>query len=188
MSTIGTFTHISVDGFFAGPKGEIDWFHSVEHTDDYDQYMQSQSGSRNTLFLGRTTYEMMKSYWPTPEAIKTDPKMADVMNNSRKVVFSKTLRSVEEGPNWKNVELLHELERDRIVELKKQDDVTILGSGSIVQQIANLGLIDHYMLAVVPVVLGSGKPLFEDVRKTKLKLSDSKSFRNGMIVNIYSPA
>jgi len=187
MSTISTFLSVSADGFFAGPNGEIDWFHSVEQTKDYYEFTHSQASSHNTLFLGRTTYEMMKSYWPTPDAIKADPQMADAVNNSRKVVFSKTLRSLEEGPNWKHLELRHDIDRDEILALKRQNDVTILGSGSIVQQLTNLGLMDSYMLAIVPVVLGNGKPLFKDVQKTKLKLEDSKSFDNGVVVNTYSP-
>jgi len=182
MSTISTFTHVSVDGFFAGPNGEIDWFHSVPKDPEYDAYTHQQSSSRNTLLMGHTTYEMMKSYWPTPDAAKADPEMAEVMRNSPKIVFSKTLSSLDEGPNWKNLSLLRDVR-----ELKKTGEMTILGSGSIVQQLANLGMIDEFNLIVVPVVLGKGKPLFNDVRKTDLKLVEAKSFRNGIAVHKYAP-
>lgn len=188
MSTIGVFIHVSVDGMFAGPNGEIDWFKAIEKDEEYDRYTHQQSQSGGALLFGRKTYEMMKSYWPTEEAIKSDPAMAEVMNNSRKIVVSKTLPRVEEGPNWKNVELIREIERDKILELKKTTDITILGSGSVVQQLANLGLIDHYQLMVIPIVLGAGQPLFKDVRMMKLKVADSRGFKNGLVVLQYQPA
>ena len=188
MGTISTFTHISIDGYFAGPNGEIDWFKAIERDDEYDAYTHQQaSSSRNTILMGRTTYEMMKSYWPTPGAIKADPEMAAVMNESPKVVVSKSLKSVEEGPNWKNVRLLRDVTRDEIAKLKSESDVTILGSGSIVQQLSNLDLIDDYQLVCVPIILGAGKSLFHDVRKKQLKLRESKSFGNGIVVANYEP-
>ena len=188
MGTIGAFIQVSLDGFFAGPNGEIDWFKSIERDDEYDAYTHEQAKpGTSTLLMGRTTYEMMKSYWPTDAAVKADSEMAGVMNNSPKVVFSRTLQSVGEGPNWKNIRLLHDIRRDEILELKKQSDLTILGSGSIVQQLSNLGLIDEYQLVVVPVILGSGKPLFANVRTMNLKLREARPFGNGVIVARYSP-
>jgi len=185
MSTITTFTHVSVDGFFAGPKGEIDWFHSIEHEPEYDAYTHEQSSSGDTLLFGHTTYDMMKSFWPTPGADKTNPEMARVMRNSPKVVVSKKLKSVDDEPNWKNIRVIHEIDRDEIVKLKQQTDITVLGSGSVVQQLSNLGLIDEYRLIVVPLILGSGKPLFKDVQKRVLKLQEARQFRNGIAVLRY---
>ena len=130
---------------------------------------------------------MMKSYWPTPDAIKNDPGMAKVVNNSQKIVFSKTLKSVEEGPNWKNIKLFHEIKPEEIIKLKEQggEDFTILGSGSIVQQFANLGLIDEYQLVIVPIILAAGKPLFKNVKKMNLKLLEARSFKNGIVLLHY---
>lgn len=119
---------MTVEGFFAGPHGEIDWFMAIKKDDEYDAYTHEQSArSGNTLIFGHTTYELMKSYWPTPDAIKNDPGMAGVVNNSLKIVFSKTLRNVEEGPNWKNIRLFHEIKREEIIKLKEQEgeDFTI---------------------------------------------------------------
>ncbi len=138
--------------------------------------------------FGHTTYEMMKSYWPTPDAIKNDPGMAEVVNNNPKIVFSKTLESAEEGPNWKNIRILNEMRPEEILKLKEKEDITIIGSGTIVQQLANLDLIDEYGLVVVPVILGAGKPLFKDVKKTKLKLLEARAFKNGVVVLKYRPA
>ncbi len=187
MGKIGVFNHVSVDGFFAGPNGEIDWFKFIQKDSEWDAHTHRQSQSGNALIFGRTTYEMMKSFWPTPAAIQTDPAMAKIVNESPKVVFSRTLQSVEEGPNWKHIRLLHDINPEAIRTLKAEADMTILGSGSIVQQFANLGLIDEYALAIVPVVLGGGKSFFRDVATTNLKLLDAKAFKNGIVLLRYQP-
>jgi len=191
MRKISVFIHVTVDGFFAGPHGEIDWFKVIKKDDEWDKYTHEQSSrSGNTLIFGHTTYEMMKSYWPTSDAIKNDPGMARVVDNSPKIVFSKTLKNVEEGPNWKNIKLFHEIKQEEIIKLKEKGggDFTILGSGSIVQQFANLGLIDEYHLVVVPIILGAGKSLFKDVKMMNLKLLGAKEFKNGIVLLKYGPA
>lgn len=188
MRKITVFNHLTVDGFFAGPDDEIDWFKVIKIDDEWDKYTHEQSAkSGNTLIFGHTTYEMMKSYWPTPGAIKNNPGMARVVNNSPKIVFSKTLQNVEDKPNWKNIKLFHEIKPEEIIKLKEQggEDFTILGSGSIVQQFANLGLIDEYQLVIVPVILGAGKPLFKNVKKMNLKLLEARSFKNGIVLLHY---
>jgi dihydrofolate reductase len=111
--------------------------------------------------------------------------MASAVNISRKIVFSKKLKNVEEGPIWKHIRLMNEINKEQISKIKKDEDITILGSGSIIQQFANLNLIDEYSLVVVPLVLGSGKPLFKDVKKTNLKLLDARSFKNGIVLLHY---
>ncbi len=190
MRKISVFNFVSVDGFFAGPYGELDWFALIKKDDEYDKYSRQGKKSGSTLIFGHTTYEMMKSYWPTPGAIKNDPGMAEAVNNNPKIVFSKTLQSVEEGPHWKNIKLLHEIEPEEIIKLKEQEgkDITILGSGTIVQQFADLGLIDEYLLLVIPVVLGAGKYLFKDVKKMNLNLLEARAFKNGIVVLRYQPA
>ena len=185
MGKISVFNHISIDGFYAGPNGELDWFYSLPHDDEWHKYTHSQAGGNSTLIFGRTTYEMMKSYWPTPDAIKNDPKMAKSVNESPKIVFSKKLKKVEEGSNWKNITLYHEINPKEIIKLKKNNDMTILGSGNIVQQFTNLNLIDNYFLIVVPVILGSGKSFFNDVKKMNLKLVEARSFKNGIVLIHY---
>jgi dihydrofolate reductase len=189
MGKLTVFDHVSVDGFFAGPKGEIDWFKAIPKDKEYDAYTHEGASSRSTLLFGRKTYEMMKSYWPTPEAAKNDPAMTRVMRNSPKIVFSRKLKAVGEEPNWKNITLLHEIDKAAIRKLKaKTGALTILGSGSIVQQLSNLGLIDEYNLVTVPIVLGTGKPLFKGTKETSLKLLEARGFKNGITVLRYKPA
>jgi len=79
------------------------------------------------------------------------------------------------------------MDQGELRNLKREEDITILGSGTIVQQLANLGLIDEYALIVVPIILGEGKPLFKDVRKTNLRLVEQRAFRNGIVLLRYQP-
>ncbi|CAN5438043.1 dihydrofolate reductase family protein [soil metagenome] len=190
MGKISVFNHVSIDGFFAGPKGEIDWFKDINRDAAYEKYTQQQSQSKSTLLFGRTTYEMMRSFWPTEMAHQMAPEMADVMVNSPKIVFSKKIKSVKEEQRWKNISLISGINKKEIEKLKKNNksSFTILGSGTIVQQLTNLGLIDSYTLVKVPIILGKGKPLFEDVNKLNLRLIDSKGFKNGIVVLNYEPA
>jgi len=187
MGKIAVFNHVSVDGFFAGPKGEIDWFKDIPKDKAYDKYTHSQSQTRNTLLFGRKTYEMMKSFWPTEVARSMDPDMADVMNNSEKIVFSKKMKNVKDKPHWKNVRVMPGIKKSELARLKKENrnGFTILGSGTLVQQLTDLGLIDSYTLVSVPVILGKGRTLFEDVKKLNLKLVDAKGFKNGVVIHQY---
>jgi dihydrofolate reductase len=184
------FLHLTLDGIYAGPRGDLDWFKAVPKDDEFEAYTHGAAQSGNALIFGRATYDMMKSYWPTPDAIASDPDMAKAVNQSRKIVFSKSLKDVAEGPNWRNVTVLREIDPSEILELKTQakTDFTTLGSGSVVRQLANLGLVDEFDFVVAPIVLGRGKELFEGVGETRLKLLESRSFDNGMTLLRYTPA
>ena len=187
MRKLGAFTIVSLDGYFAGPNGEIDWF---KNSDEEDKRFSAENADpSSTLVFGRTTYELMKSFWPTPFAIQSDPAVAGVMNNAQKIVFSRTMKQEPDGPVWKHVRVIREMTPETIVRLKAEPggDLVILGSGSIVRQLANLGLIDEYGLFVHPVILGSGKYLFEGVKKTSLKLIGSRALGSGKVFLKYRP-
>ena len=112
--------------------------------------------------------------------------MARVVTASPKLVFSRTLSGVAETPSWKNVELAREIDPADIRRRKKTPgDFTILGSGSIVRQFSNLGFLDECALVLVPILLGSGKRLFESLRPSELELLESKAFGNGLVVLRY---
>ena len=190
MATLSVFDHVSVDGYFAGPRGEIDWFKAIREDDEYSAYTKRQSQSGGTLVFGRTTYELMKSYWPTPAARSSDPDMARVVTESPKIVFSRTLPDVKDEPNWKNVTVLRDID-DADVRRRKRESragLTILGSGSIVRQLAKRRLIDEYRLVLVPIVLGGGKALFEGLQPMNLELVDAKHFENGLVLLTYRSA
>ena len=189
MRKLMAFTIVSVDGYFAGPHGEIDWFKG-EQDDEEQAFSAEVAKMGGTLLFGRTTYEMMKSFWPTPQAMKGDPVMAGAMNRSPKIVFSKTMKPEKDGPVWMNVQVIPELTPEGIISLKKEGDgmMTILGSGTIVRQLANLGLIDEYQLMVVPVILGAGKYLFKDVNRMKMTLTGTRIFKkSGRVLLTYKP-
>jgi hypothetical protein len=94
MTKVGVFVHITLDGFFAGPNGEIDWFKVIKKDPEWEKHTHQESQSGSTVLMGRTTYEMMRSFWPTPAGIASDPHMAKVMNESPKIVVSKSLPDV----------------------------------------------------------------------------------------------
>ena len=175
---------VTLDGFFAGPNGEIDW-HVVD--DEFNEYADDFLSSVDTLLFGRVTYQLMADYWPSPSATTDDPIIADKMNQLHKIAFSKTLEKVE----WNHSRLVKGNIAEEIAKLKQQPgkDMAIFGSGSIVSTFTQLGLIDEYRIIVNPVVLGSGKPLFKGIYdKLNLKLLKTKTFRSGNIMLCYQPA
>jgi dihydrofolate reductase len=184
MRNLIVFNLVTLDGFFAGMDGDISW-HNVD--DEFQELANQASNSGNTLLFGRVTYQLMASYWPTPEAIRTDPVVAAGMNKAEKVVFSRTLDRVD----WKNTRLAKGDMLDEVRRLKQGagQDLTILGSGSLVAQLAPAGLIDEYQMLLNPLVLGKGKTMFEGVKdRLAFKLSKTRVFRNGNLLLTYQPA
>jgi dihydrofolate reductase len=181
MKKLIVFNLITLDGFFAGPKGEINW-HNVDG--EFDEFSVKQLNGIDLIVFGRVTYEMMADFWPTREAIKQDPVVAGKMNSLSKIVFSKSLNTV----TWNNTRLVKGNFEKEIKRLKGQSgrDIAIFGSGTVVSALAGTGLIDEYRLLVNPIVLGQGKPLFKDLKHSiKLKLLSSRMFNNGNVLLTY---
>ncbi len=178
---------VSLDGFFAGPKGEIDW-HVVD--EEFNEYAISLLKKVDTILFGRITYQMFESYWPAaakdPLTSKSDREIARLINEAAKIVFSRTLEKV----GWQNVEQYKELIPEEVAQLKRQPgkDMVIYGSGTIVSALTQAGLIDEYRFFVAPVVLGSGKSLFTGLQdKLHLKLLKTKRFDSGNVLLHYHP-
>lgn len=176
---------LSADGFFAGLKGEVDW-HVVD--EEFNKYAISLLNSIDTIFLGRVTYQLFESYWPSaltnPKTSKTDLEIARKIDDATKIVFSNTLKKVE----WKNSKILKEITIETISKLKKQPgkDIVIYGSGTIVSILTKLRLIDEYRLIVNPIVLGSGKSLFKGISdRLHLRLMKTKIFGSGNVLLQY---
>jgi len=186
MRKVVMFNRISVDGFFAGPDGNIDWFLPDPEVDQAaHQLMRPDS-----VIFGRVTYQMFESYWPgaarDPNAPAGTRQMANELNVMTKLVFSKTLKEV----TWENSKLFN---KDLIGEIKKikqgaGQDLVIFGSGSIVRQLANAGLMDEYVILVTPIALGKGKSLFAEVNKSELKLLEARGFSSGNVLLHYRVA
>ena len=183
MRKLSVFNLVTLDGYFAGEGGDISW-HMVD--EEFQELANAASNSGNTLLFGRVTYELMAGFWPTPEAIRTDPIVAAGMNKAEKIVFSRTLQKAD----WNNTRLVMD---DMLAEVRRLKqgtgkDLTVLGSGSIVSQLAQEGLIDEYQVLVNPVVIGKGRTMFEGIRdRIALKLVKTRTFGNGNVLLTYEP-
>lgn len=183
MRKLSVFNLVTLDGYFAGKGGDISW-HTVDA--EFNKYAEEKANSGNILVFGRVTYELMSSYWPTLEAVKNDPIVASGMNSAEKIVFSRTLAKAD----WHNTRLVKDDLLTEIDRLKQQSrkDLTVLGSGSIVSQLARQGLIDEYQILVNPVALGAGKTMFEGITdRIVLKLVNVRQFGNGGVLLTYRP-
>lgn len=186
MAKLSAFNNISLDGYFSGKNGEFAWAKS--HMDpEFNAFVAGNAQSGGTLVFGRITYELMASYWPTPQAMKSDPIVAERMNNLPKIVFSRTLATA----SWNNTRLV---KTDPVAEIRKlkvsaADGLVILGSGSIVSQLAQAGLIDEFQVVVNPVILGEGRTMFDGLKHPLgLKMTRNRVFSSGNAFLCYEPA
>ncbi len=173
--------HTSVDGFVAGPNGEMDWIHVDDEIFDYAGYMTDDA---DTALYGRVTYQMMDNYWPTaadnPNASKHDIQHSTWYNSVEKVVFSKTLAESE----LNNIRIINDDINDEIQKIKNRNGKNILmfGSATAAHSLMQFNLIDEYWLFVNPVLLGEGIPLFKNINdKIAYKLGESKAFASGVV-------
>lgn len=173
---------ISLDGFIAGPSGEIDW-HDVG--DDFQSYIAEDLQSIGVILFGRVTYELLAGYWPTATSDVNDPVLIEAMNSIPKIVFSSTLASTE----WNNAVInrgdpAHETER---MKGEGGEDIVVFGSGTIVSALSEAGLVDEYRIFVNPVILGAGRTQFGGLRhRIGLRLEDAKVFDKGLVLLTYT--
>ena len=187
MRKLISFTHMSLDGFFASENGDIRWAHKPHDDTEWGAFVKENASAGGTLLFGRCTYDMMAGYWPTPMASQNDAFLARRMNEGRKIVFSRTMDKAA----WQNTQVLKGNLVDEVRKLKQEadEDMAIMGSGSIVSQLADAGLIDEIQVVIDAVVLGKGKPLFGGLgHQLDLKLIKSRTFKNGCVVLTYAPA
>jgi dihydrofolate reductase len=183
MATVGAFISLSLDGCYADANGDMSW----AHTQDPEQAEFTSQNARggSGLLFGRITYDMMRSFWPSPQAAEMMPDVAASMNALPKFVASRSLKSAD----WSNTTVLG---GDLVNDVKKLKasgpDLTILGSGSIVAQLATAGLLDSLDVMLVPVSLGGGKRLFDGMpRSLGWKREDVRQFSNGNVFLRYRP-
>ena len=185
MGKLAVFNHVSLDGYFVDGNGDMSWAHRQDA--EWKAFVAGNASARESLLLfGRTTYDLMASYWPTPLATKNDPIVAERMNSLSKIVFSRTL----DKASWSNTRLVKGDLTTEIRRMRKEPgkDMVILGSGNIVSQLAQEGLIDEYQIVVVPVVLGKGRTMFDGVKeKLTVKLTKTRAFGNGNVLLCYEP-
>ena len=202
MRRIVMFNRVTADGYFAGPDGNLDWVvPDVELDRSAAAAIQRSDTDTDTatILFGRRTYQQFEAFWPHAldgSSTAANPHDADgpskemramavMLNEATKLVFSRTLKEV----TWKNSHLLHELDPREVQAMKRQPgrDMLVFGSGSIVSQLTQHGLIDEYQFVVNPVLLGSGQPLLSSVSTSvRLDLLEAREFSSGNVLLRYA--
>jgi len=196
MRRIVMFNWLTADGYFAGPDRNLEWV-----VPDEEQAKAAADGIPrfDTVLFGRRTYQLFEGFWrhavdnsstaPDPHRpgrrSREHRAVAIGLNEMTKLVFSKTLKDV----TWRNSCLLHELDPHEIETMKSQPgkDMIVFGSGSIVSQLTQHGLIDEYQFVICPILLGSGRPLLSNVSKRlRLDLLEAKEYQSGDVLLRYA--
>ena len=172
--------HSSLDGFVAGPNGEMDW---IKVDEEIFAHVGKRIGEGDTALYGRVTYQMMEGYWPTaadkPNATRHDIEHSKWYKKVHKIVLSKTLKDAD----LTNTEIISDNLSDRINNVKQKpgEDILLFGSPTATHSLIQLSLIDGYWLFVNPIILGQGIPLFTGIKeKIKLKLFKTQQFSCGV--------
>jgi dihydrofolate reductase len=183
MRKLTVFNFITLNGMYKGPDNDISWH---RHGGEEGEFSIDSLRAGNMLLFGRVTYEMMASWWPTPMAAEAFPEVARGMNEAKKIVFS----NIIEDPQWSNTTVMNGDIVAKMSQLKQQpgNDMTILGSGTIVSQFASAGLIDEFQVMLDPVVLCSGTSLFNTIEHDMfLELTSHRIFKSGVVLLTYKP-
>jgi dihydrofolate reductase len=170
----------SLDSYFEGPNNELDWFVVDE---EFFAYARGLLRTADTLLFGRATYEHMAGYWPSAPR----DEIADKMNHLAKVVFSMRSPTL----NWNNSRFVSGDAVEEVARLKQEPggNMVVFGSAALASSLLQAGLIDEYRVILQPVLLGSGKPLFPNVReRLRLRLLRTQSFGSGVVVLYYQRA
>lgn len=184
MRKLVVFNNVTLDGYFTDRNGDMSWAHKDDP--EWNAFAADNAKGGGTLLFGRITYEMMASWWPTPQAMTSMPAVAERMNNLPKVVFSRTL----DKASWNNTKLVKKDIAAEVRRMKKEpgEGMAIMGSGTIVSQLADEGLIDEFQIVVNPIALGSGRTMFDGVKKKlNLKQTKTRTFGNGNVLLCYEP-
>jgi dihydrofolate reductase len=181
MRKLVQFMHVSLDGFVAGPNGEMNW---ILVDDEMFESAGVRTNKSDTALYFRVTFEMMEGYWPTaadqPNASKHDIEHSKWYNKVKKVVVSRTLK----GKSFKNTTIISDNVTSEIQKLKEGQgsEIIIFGSPSASHLLLDAGLIDDLWLFVNPILLGKGIPLFKGIREQiNLKLTDNKVYKSGVV-------
>jgi dihydrofolate reductase len=180
MARLVMWNLMTLDGFVEGPNRDISW-HSDVWGEELEKLSIEQGLSAGGLMFGRITYELMASHWPSATG-----EVADFMNALPKYVFSRTLAKSD----WNNTQMFGSDVPGTVARLKRENtkDILLLGSAGLAASLIPHGLIDEFRIAVNPIVLGDGTPLFRAGERFKLKLLDSRTLSTGAVILRYSPA
>lgn len=176
---------VSLDGYFEAPGHDLSWHHVDE---EFNDFAVNQMQEADTILFGRRTYQLMESFWPSKEGREGDPQVAKLMNETPKVVVSKSLQEVTETNIWKHVRLINANFKDQIKKLKKEKggNIILLASSNLCVSLLKWGLLDEIRIMINPIVIGKGTPLFEGIDdKVTLKLTKTRVFKTGNVLLTY---
>lgn len=179
MRNVIALMNMTLDGYCDHTVGVV--------TDELHEYYNEQMRSIDTLLYGRVTYQLMEDAFPAlvaaPSGYKAIDEFAILMDNMPKIVFSKTLKSVD----WKSATLAKRSLDEEVLALKQQPGKSIaIGSPSLIAQLTQRGLIDEYRLCIHPIVIGNGLALFKNItHRVDLKLLKTKAFKSGVVMFCY---
>ena len=183
MRKLLVFNSVTVDGYFTDKNGDMSWTHKQDDP-EWNAFTAENAKSGGELLFGRVTYDLMASFWPTPAAAKMFPEVAEGMNKSPKVVFSRKM----DQASWNNTRVIKGDLAEEIRKLKQApgDGLVLMGSGSIISQIALAGVIDEYQMVVNPLALGKGRTMFDGIKdQLNLTLASTRAFKNGNVLLTY---
>jgi len=172
---------VTLDGFIEGTNGEIDWLVNDEET-DFGDILTDILADIDIIFYGRVSYDLWGNYFPAENASAKLKKAYNLLHSKTKYIFSTTKTS--DG----NATFINSNVKERVQQIMQQPgkNIWLYGGGKLITTFINLGLVDVYRLAVHPVILGTGKPLFENIEKrVGLKLIDAKPSNSGVILLRY---
>lgn len=176
---------MTVDGFVAGPNGEMDWIR-MDGGDDIKKYVNELTDSVDTILSGRKLADGFIPYWTSIKPGNPEYPFAQKMVNTPKVVFTKAL----ESHTWDNTSLAKGDVVEEVNTLKKQDGngIIVYGGVSFVSSLIKNNLIDEYHLFVNPALKGKGLAIFNELgARMNLKLVQSQTFDCGIVVNHFEP-
>jgi dihydrofolate reductase len=180
MAKLIMWNLMTLDGFVEGPNRDISWHFDV-WGDELEQLSIEQLKFAGGLMFGRVTYELMANHWPSATG-----GVADFMNALPKYVFSRTLTKSE----WTNTQVFGTEVPGTVARLKRESakDIFLFGSVDLAASLIPHGLIDEFRIAVNPIILGGGTPLFKPGERVKLKRLDVKPLSTGIVILRYEPA
>jgi dihydrofolate reductase len=180
MARLIMWNMMTLDGFVEGPNRDISW-HLDVWGEELEQLSIRQLNEAGGLLFGRVTYELMANHWPSETGT-----VADLMNAAPKYVFSRTLKKSD----WNNTQVCDADVQGTVARLKRDSakDIFLFGSADLAATLIPHGLIDEFRIAVNPVILGGGTPLFKPGEKVRLRLVDSRPLSTGIVILRYVPA
>jgi dihydrofolate reductase len=180
MAKLIMWNLMTLDGYVEGPDRDISWHFDV-WSEELEKLSIEQLKSASGLMFGRVTYELMAKHWPGATG-----EVADLMNALPKYVFSRTLKRSD----WNNTQVFGTDVPDRVAGLKREGtkDIFLFGSADLAASLIPHELIDEFRIAVNPIILGGGTPLFKQGERVKLKLLDAKTLSTGIVIQPYETA